>query len=105
MFIDSIHYLLFNRVVERFDPEVNTLSLKEVSVDDDDYLIIDRAMSKCSEILHDTSPAVNKPAPTPEELRRDIQSLNNFVQMIKRRRQEIKKRRDEKLGPPAPEIC
>ncbi len=101
----AVEEILFNRVVERFDPEINTLSLKEVLVDDDDYLIIDRAMSKCSEVLHDTSPAVNKPAPTPEELRRDIQSLNNFVQMIRNRRQEIRRRRDEKLRPPTPEIC
>jgi len=100
----AVEEVLFNRVVERFDPEVNTLSLKEVLVDDDDYLMIGRAMSKCSEILHDTSPAVNKPAPTPEELRLDIQSLNNFVQMIKNRRQEIRRRRDEKLESPAPEI-
>ncbi len=100
----AVEEVLFNKVVERFDPEVNTKSLIEVSVTDDDYLIIDRAMSKCSEILHDTSPAVNKPAPSPEELRQDIQSLNNFVQLIKSRRQEIRTRRDEKLGPPAPEI-
>jgi len=99
-----IEEVLFNRVVERFDPEVNTLSLKQVSIDDDDYLSIDRAMSKCSECLHDTSPAVNQPAPTPDELRRDIASLNNFVQMVKARCQNIQKRREEKLKPPTPQI-
>jgi energy-coupling factor transporter ATP-binding protein EcfA2 len=99
-----IEEVLFNRVVERFDPEVNTLSLKQVSIDDDDYLNIDSAMSKCSECLHDTSPAVNKPAPTPKELRQDIESLGNFVQMVRARRQNIQKRRDERLRPPAPQM-
>jgi len=100
----AVEEVLLNRVVERFDPEVNTLSLKQVSIDDDDYLAIDSAMSKCSECLHDTSPAVNKPVPAPAELRRDIKSLNNFMQVVKRRHQETQKRRDAKLRPPTPEI-
>jgi energy-coupling factor transporter ATP-binding protein EcfA2 len=101
----AVEEVLFNKVVERFDPEVNTKSLIEVSVTDDDYVKIDHAMSKCSEIVHDAAAAVNKPMPPPEELRQDIESLGTFVQEIRARRKAIKNGREKQLKAPAPEIC
>lgn len=101
----AVEEVLFNRVVERFDPEVNTKSLIEVSVTDDDYVKIDHAMSKCSKVVHDTAAAVNKPMPLPEELRQDIESLGTFVQEIHTRRKALRNGREKQLKAPAPEIC
>lgn len=101
----AVEEVLFNKVVERFDPEVNTKSLIEVSVTDDDYVKIVHAMSKCSEVMHDAAAAVNKPMPPPEELRQDIESLNTFVKEIRTRRKATKNGREKQLKAPAPEIC
>ena len=101
----AVEEVLFNKVVERFDPEVNTKSLIEVSVTDDDYVKIDHAMAKCSEVMHDTAVAANKPIPPPEELRQDIESLNTFVQEIRTRRKATKSGREKQLKAPAAEIC
>jgi len=101
----AVEEALFNNVVERFNPEVNTKSLIEVSVTDDDYVKIDHAMSKCSKLVHDTAAAVNKPMPPPEELRQDIESLGTFVQEIHIRRTALRNGREKQLKAPAPEIC
>jgi len=101
----TVEEILFNDVVERFTPEVKTQSLIEVSVTDDDYIKIDHAMSKCSEVVHDTAAAVNKPIPPPEELREDIKSLDTFVQEIRTRRKDIRNGREKQLKAPTPEIC
>jgi len=101
----AIEEVLFNKVVERFDPEVNTKSLIEVKVTDDDYVKIDRAMAKCSEVMHDTAAAVNKPMPQPEELSQDIESLSTFVQEIRTRRKDLREGREKQLKAPAPKIC
>jgi len=101
----AVEEVLFNDVVERFAPEVKTKSLIEVSVTDDDYVKIEHAMSKCSEVVHDTAAAVNKPMPSPEELRQDIESLSTFVQEIRTRRKAIKNGREKQLKAPAPDIC
>jgi len=100
-----VEEVLFNKVVERFDPEVNTKSLIEVSVTDDDYVKIDHAISKCSNVVHDTAAAVNKPMPPPKELRQDIESLDTFVREIRTRRKVIRSGREKQLNAPAPEIC
>jgi len=100
----AVEEVLFNKVVERFDPEVNTKSLIEVSVTDDDYVKIEHAMAKCSEVMHDTAAAANKPMPPPEELRQDIGSLNTFVQEIRARHKTTKSGREKQLKAPAPDI-
>ena len=100
----AVEEVLFNDVVRRFAPEVKTRSLVGVAVTDDDYVKIDRAMSKCSEIVHDQAAAVNKPMPPPEEIRNDIQVLDDFVQEIRARRRSIKDGRERRLSAPAPEI-
>lgn len=101
----AVEEVLFNKVVERFDPEVNTKSLIEVSVTDNDYVKIDHAMSKCSNVVHDTAAAVNKPMPPLDELRQDIESLSTFVQEVRTRRKAIRNGRENQLKAPAPEIC
>jgi len=101
----TVEEVLFAKVVERFDPEINTRSLIEVSVTDDDYVRIDHAMSKCSEVVHDAAAAINKPVPSPEELRQDIESLGTFVQEIRTRRKATRSGREKQLKAPAPEIC
>ena len=100
-----VEEVLFNKVVERFAPDVKTRSLIEVSVTDEDYKKIDHAMSKCSEVVHDTAAAVNRPVPPPEELRQDIESLGTFVQEIRARRRATKDGREKQSKAPAPEIC
>ena len=47
-------------------------------------------MTKCSKWLpgHDQSPAENAPFPEPNEVKKDIKSLDDWVQSIRNRRQK-----------------
>lgn len=99
----AVEELLFNEVVQRFDTDVKTQSLKGVTVTDDDYLRVYYAMKKCSENTHDMPAAVNKPIPKPDELRQDIESLRDFVKETKKRRNELGEQRGKLLQAPTPE--
>ena len=101
----TIEEILFNKVVERFDEEVNTQSLASVSVTDDDFLKISHAMSKCSELSHDRPSADNSPPPPPEKIRQDIKLLDDFIREISKRNISLQEKRRELLKAPAPDLC
>jgi len=101
----TIEEILFNKVVERFDEEVNTQSLASVSVTDDDFLKISHAMSRCSELSHDRPSADNNPPPPPEKIRQDIKLLDAFAGEINKRNALLQDKRRKLLKAPAPEIC
>jgi energy-coupling factor transporter ATP-binding protein EcfA2 len=100
----TIEEIIFNKVVERFDEEVNTQRLASVSVTDEDFLRISHAMSRCSDPSHDEPTADNSPPPAPEEIRQDIKYLDEFVHEIHRRNISLEEKRRKLLKAPAPKL-
>ncbi|NAZ70700.1 AAA family ATPase [Vibrio toranzoniae] len=81
---------LLRKVVERFGRGVKTQSLKEI-VDDvtfDDNAIIEAAMSKCSTYMHghDRSSELGCDFPDYDELKQDVDSLEEYFKKLKKRR-------------------
>ncbi len=86
-----VEEVLLNGVVQRFGEGVSTQKLKAVLVTDDDYKQINAGMTKSSKFEHDAaSPVGRLPIPDPDELAKDIDSLEAFrVAVDKRNRQGI----------------
>ena len=86
-----VEEVLLNGVVQRFGEGVSTQKLKAVLVTDDDYKQIDAGMTKSSKFEHDAASHVGRlPIPDPDELSKDIDSLEAFrVAVDKRNRQGI----------------
>ena len=84
----AIEQCLFNKVVRRFQTEVKTQSLREVTIEKSDYDTIDQGMTKCSKWLigHDLSKNITDNRPAPCELQEDVKKLRDFVSTIKTRR-------------------
>jgi energy-coupling factor transporter ATP-binding protein EcfA2 len=100
----TIEETVFNKVVERFDEEVNTQRLASVSVTDEDFLKISHAMSRCSDRSHDEPPSDNSPPPSPQEIRQEIKYLDDFVREIHKRNTSLDEKRRELLKASAPKI-
>jgi len=90
-----VEELLFHKVIFRLRKSVNTQELRYVEVTDDDYKTIFAAMSKCSDIIeaHDTPEEVGETIPAPAELESDLQQLQEFCKLIRRRGKEVSFRR------------
>ena len=85
----AVEEILLNGIVERFRENVQTqqiLSLHDITEEDCKTII--SGMTKCSKWLrgHDQSPAVNEEIPGPEDLKTDIDALENLEQMMRKRR-------------------
>lgn len=80
---------LLNKVVERFGRGVSTQRLKRLTdISDEDIVIIDRAMTKCSTLLdgHDSAPEIHQAMPSPEEVLADIEELGSYCQQLTEKR-------------------
>ena len=80
---------LLGGVVERFRASVQTRQVALLSdITQDDCRIVTTAMTKCSRWLrgHDDAPAARADVPEPEELRGDIDKLDDFLAAIRKRR-------------------
>lgn len=88
---------LFYKSISRFGYEVKTLSLKGVSVTDEDYKTIYWGMSKCSRWMvgHDDSAPLDSNRPKPDEILTDIESFSTYFKACKKRNNELSNQRDE----------
>ena len=80
---------LLGGVVERFRPSVQTRQVTSLSdITQSDCRAVTSAMTKCSRWLrgHDDAPAARADVPEPDELREDIEKLDDFLATIRRRR-------------------
>ena len=80
---------LLGGVVERFRASVQTRQVALLAdITQDDCRIVTTAMTKCSRWLrgHDDAPAARADVPEPEELRGDIDKLDDFLAAIRKRR-------------------
>ncbi|MBZ0254543.1 hypothetical protein K8I31_00680, partial [bacterium] len=78
-----------NKVVQRFAREVQTNRLRRlIDIDEIDIKLIDSEMSKCSKFLpgHDNAAAINQLLPEPEEVQEDIEKLNNYIDILSKKR-------------------
>jgi hypothetical protein len=96
-----VEEILLGKVVERFNTDVKTQSLKSVIVDDEDYKKVFWAMKRVSERSgHDMAAARNVPVPKPDDLKTDLKVIDEYRLSIDKRRQETEKRRREFEKPP-----
>lgn len=84
----AIEEILLNDVVGRFQVGVQTQRLKVVDIDAADYVAIEAGMGKCSKWLsgHDKAAADRAPVPDAAELNVDIDALETWIAMIRKRR-------------------
>ena len=85
----GIEEVLLNGVVERYRSGVQTQQIKKISdISNGDCNTVDIAMTKCSKWLsgHDQSPAAKEDIPEPNELKSDIEFLENWITAIRKRR-------------------
>lgn len=82
-----VEEILLGKVVERFNSDVKTQSLKGVVVDDDDYKKIYWAMKHVSERSgHDMAAGRNIPVPKPDEMKTDLNTIDDYRIAIDKRR-------------------
>jgi CHAT domain-containing protein len=85
----AIEEVLLCKIVERYRPGVQTLPIAKIAdVTDEDCRQVEVAMTKCSRWLpgHDQAAAARAPIPGPDELKIDIEALENWVFSIRKRR-------------------
>lgn len=85
----GLEEVLLGGIVERFRPSIQTQQAKHLSdIIEDDCKVLEEGITKCSRWLpgHDQAPAENITVPDPAELKRDIESLENWKKTINKRR-------------------
>lgn len=86
----ALEEVLLGGIVERFRPGVQTQHVGTIAdITPEDCRTLDAAMKKCSKWLpgHDQAAAARAAVPEPDELKADIDVLENWVAAIRRRRQ------------------
>ncbi len=82
-----VEEILLGKVVERFNSDVKTQSLKGVVVEDDDYKKIYWVMKHVSERSgHDMAAGRNIPVPKPDEMKTDLKTIDDYRTAIDKRR-------------------
>lgn len=101
-----IEKTLLNQIVCRFSEEVRTQMVKSVEVTTEDYVAIEKGMSKCSKWMwgHDKSMSIDTNRPEPDELVADIAILKKLNRDVNNRNTETRRKREERLKPPTPEV-
>lgn len=79
----SIEESLFNGVITRFSPGIQTQRLEKVQITDEYKKVINEGMTESSKWIHDQASALNAPTPTPETALIWITSLENFLKNFK----------------------
>ena len=81
--------VLLGGIIERFRPGVQTQHIITIAdITEQDYKALESAMTKCSKWLagHDQAAAARAEVPEPDELKTDIEALEDWVDVIRKRR-------------------
>ena len=81
--------VLLNDVVQRYRPSIETQKVRFLhDITEEDCKTVEGAMGECSRWMlgHDQAAADGTPFPKPEELRKRIDELDKWVQVIRKRR-------------------
>ena len=84
---------VFNDVVKRFRYGIHTQSLREVMVSDDDYMTIERGVSRASNAVHDQAEGRGFSLPTPDEMEKDLKQIDDYHNLLRKRNSETGERR------------
>ncbi len=92
--------ILFNRVVQRFRPEIMTQRLEEACINpESDYPLIFEGMKRCSRYSgHDPAEDLPPELPEPEHIRGDVDELKGFFDTANKRRRKLKNARPHEEG-------
>lgn len=83
----AIEEVLFNNVIMRYREGIETKRLDRITdISKEDCEIVDKNMDKCSRFKHDQSIAVNVSIPEPDEVKQDIQTLEDWVSDLRNNR-------------------
>ena len=85
----AVEEVLLGGVVERFRPGVETKHIVSIAdITEEDCKALGSAMTKCSKWLpgHDQAAAARAEVPEPDALKTDIETLENWVAAIRKRR-------------------
>ncbi|MCV0386105.1 MAG: AAA family ATPase [Nitrobacter sp.] len=98
----AVEEIVLNDVVRRFGPNVGTLRLGGVDVNDDDFVLVHRAMSRASEHSgHDQAAGRQLDTPTKAQMRADLDELTSFrTAKSKSNRQAEDRRKSLAAAPP-----
>jgi AAA domain, putative AbiEii toxin, Type IV TA system len=95
-----VEELLFNGVIGRYTPGVQTQRLRMVEVTDEDFWLIDQNMTRTSMFEHSQAAGREQALPSDNEMRTDLQAMRDFSESIRRRLQEVDARRRRGQQPP-----
>ena len=89
----AVEEILFNNVIQRYRPGVETQRLKQVTIESGDYLLVERGMTRCSTYLpgHDEAAALALRVPAPQEVENDLEALAEFQRTLTNRAEQTKK--------------
>jgi hypothetical protein len=100
-----VEEVLLACVVERFSAGVKTQSLREVLVEDSDYQTIFAAMKRVSEFSgHDMAAGRQLPVPSFDEMRRDLEAIEQYRADVQARKNALRKRRRALEEPPVARV-
>lgn len=88
-----VEEVLFGSVVIRFRKGVETQRLKQIKIEESDYIVVDKGMTKCSNYSHDKALMGGIAVPEPDELSKDIEMLESFRSEIVERSKTLVKSR------------
>ena len=88
-----IEEVLFNKVVQRFRPEIMTQRLRAACVDpENDYPVIFEGMKRCSHYSgHDLAEDLPPELPTLDQITGDVEALRDFTTHARERRKKLEK--------------
>lgn len=88
-----VEEILFNKVIQRFRPEIMTQSLRAACFDTEkDYPVIFEGMKRTSHYSgHDLAEDLPPELPTPDEIDSDVAELRNFASFARERRKTLDK--------------
>lgn len=96
-----VEEVLLGKVVERFNSDVKTQSLRMVVVEDEDHKQVYWAMKRVSERSgHDMAAGKAIPVPTPGEMKSDLDVIDTYRIDTSKRKKDAEKRRVELEQPP-----
>lgn len=96
-----VEEVLLGKVVERFNTDVRTQSLRGVVISDEDHKQVYWAMKRVSERSgHDMAPGRAIPVPTPVEMKADLDVIDKFRVEANKRKKEAETRRSVLERPP-----
>ncbi|MDE2166799.1 MAG: AAA family ATPase [Alphaproteobacteria bacterium] len=99
-----IEEVLLGKVVERFNTDVRTQSLKLVSVEDEDHKTVYWAMKRVSERCHDMAMARALPLPKPSDVQAELTAISQYHETLVKRRKELEERRVALQKPPKAKV-